>query len=323
MPTKPLILIVDDIKPAAQKAPWMVHLLAIFMSLLSVTRCNAQEKTTSEEPDYRPRVEVQHADFAAARAQFKTQIRRSGPPPAQWEDVVIPQGAKEVTYPSGPLRLRAWLSQPADSGKKSPAILYLHSGFDFYAENWSFVQPFRNAGYIVMLPTLRGENGQHGQFTMYFDEVSDVINAAEYLRNLPTVDPDRLFVAGYSVGGTLTMLAAELYPHFRAAASMSGTADVATYLKYAKGAAYNAPFDPTDSQEALMRSALAWAESLKCPIRLFYGTKETYFAIATPAMANAAKAHGLDAEAIAVEGDHGSNAGRSLTLALQFFQQFN
>jgi len=40
-------------------------------------------------------------------------------------------------------------------------------------------------------------------------------------------------------------------------------------------------------------------------------------------MANAAKAHGLDAEAMAVEGDHGSNADKSLTLALQFFQQFN
>jgi dipeptidyl aminopeptidase/acylaminoacyl peptidase len=157
---------------------------------------------------------------------------------------------------------------------------------------------------------------------VYFDEVSDVINAAEYLRNLPAVDPDHLFVAGYSVGGALTMLAAELCPHFRAAASMSGTAAVATDLKYAKGAAYNAPFDASDSQEALMRSTLAWAESLKCPFRLFYGTKETYFAIATASRANAAKAHSLDAEAIAVEGDHGSNADQPLALALQFFQQF-
>ncbi len=297
--------------------------LAISIVLLSVPRRPAQEKTGAEQPDYRPRVEVQHRDFAAARANFKTQIRRGGPSPTQWEDSIVPAGVTEVTYASGPLRLKAWLSQSRDSAKKSPAILYLHAGFDFYAENWTFVQPFRDAGYIVMLPTLRGENGQHGVFTMYYDEVSDVINAAEYLRNLPAVDPDRIFVAGYSVGGTLTMLASELYPHFRAAASMSGTADVATYLKYAKGASYNAPFDPADSQEALMRSALAWTESLKCPIRLFYGTQETYFAIATPAMATAAKAHGLDAEAVAVEGDHGSNADKSLALTLQFFQKFH
>ena len=71
-----------------------------------------------------------------------------------------------------------------------------------------------------------------------------------------------------------------------------------------------------------MRSPLAWAESIKCPIRLFYGTKETYFAVATPAMAMAAKEHGIDAEAVAVEGDHGSNGDKSVILALQFFQQF-
>ncbi len=98
-----------------------------------------------------------------------------------------------------------------------------------------FRAALRDAGYIVTLPTVRGENGQHGVFTMYYDEVSDVIKAAEYLKSLPTVDGNRLFVAGYSVGGTLTMLSSELYPHFRAAASISGTADLATYLPYAKG----------------------------------------------------------------------------------------
>jgi hypothetical protein len=40
-------------------------------------------------------------------------------------------------------------------------------------------------------------------------------------------------------------------------------------------------------------------------------------------VANAAKAHGLAAEAIAVEGNHRANADNSLTLALQLFQQFN
>ena len=300
-----------------------IRLLLILVAFFSASQCSAQEKTGPAEPDYRPRVEVQHRDFAAARSNFKTQIRRRGPPPTQWEDVVTPPGATEFFYSSGELCLKAWLSRLPDSGKKSPAVLFLHGGFDFYSDIWNFVQPFRDAGYIVMLPTVRGENGQHGVFTMYFDEITDVINAAEYLRNLPAVDPNRVFVAGYSVGGTLTMLAAELYPHFRAAASISGTGDLATYLKYAKGAAYNAPFDPDDSQEVLMRSALAWAESLKCPLRLFYGTQEAYFAIATPAMAAAARGHGVDAEAVAVEGDHGSNAERSVTLAVQFFRLFN
>ena len=60
-----------------------------------------------------------------------------------------------------------------------------------------------------------------GNFTMFYDEVEDVISAAEYLRTQPYVDQRRLYVAGASTGGTLTMLAALAYPHFRAAASLS------------------------------------------------------------------------------------------------------
>jgi dipeptidyl aminopeptidase/acylaminoacyl peptidase len=290
--------------------------------LTFVALSQAQDKNVGPEPDYRPRVEVQHSDFATARANFKTQLRRFGPAPTEWQDAVVPPEASEITYPSGSLRLRAWLSLPVDATKKHPAVLYLHSGFDFSKESWDLVRPFREAGYVVMLPTMRGENGQHGVFTMYYDEVSDTISAADYLRNLPQVDSKRLFVTGYSVGGTLTMLASELYPHFRAAASISGTPDVATYLKYAGRAPYNAPFDPADPREALIRSPLAWAESIKCPIRLYYGTEEDYFAIATPAMALVAKTKGIDAEALAVKGDHGSIGDTSIALALAFFQRF-
>jgi dipeptidyl aminopeptidase/acylaminoacyl peptidase len=175
------------------------HIPAIaVVAFLIAPHSKAQEKT---EPDYRLRIEVQHRDFTAARANFKTQIRRNGPPPAQWDDVVTPADAVEVTYPSGPLHLKAWLSRSPDSTKKSPAVLFLHAGFDFYADLWGSVKPLRDAGYIVMLPAVRGENGQHGVFTMYYDEVSDVINAAEYLRSLPAVDSNRVFVTGYSVGG--------------------------------------------------------------------------------------------------------------------------
>jgi dipeptidyl aminopeptidase/acylaminoacyl peptidase len=295
--------------------------VVILLVLFHPFHAGAQDKPSTEGPDYRARVEVQHNDFAIARGIFKTQLRRIGPAPTEWGDMTVPAGASAVIYPSGLLRLKAWLSLPADA-RKHPAVLFLHSGFDLSEDSWNLVRPFREAGYIVMLPTMRGENGQHGVFTLYYDEVSDVMNAADYLRNLPQVDPNRLFVIGYSVGGTLTMLASELYPHFRAAASISGTPDVATYLKYAGRAPYNAPFDPADAREALIRSPLAWAESLKCPIRMYYGTDEDYFATVTPAMAAAAKTKGIDVEALAVKGDHGSIADASIALALAFFQQF-
>jgi dipeptidyl aminopeptidase/acylaminoacyl peptidase len=84
-----------------------------------------------------------------------------------------------------------------------------------------------------MLPNRRGENGQPGNFTMFYDEVEDVISAAVYLRTQPYVDQRRLYVAGASTGGTLTMLAALACPHFRAGASLSGSPDAVGYTKHA------------------------------------------------------------------------------------------
>lgn len=212
------------------------------------------------------------------------------------------------------------MSRPDDKSKHQ-AVLFLHPGFDLWPDVWEFAAPLRDAGYIVMIPTTRGENGQHGVFTMYLDEVSDVLNAADYLRSQPDVDPEHVFVAGYSVGGTLTMLAAEIYNHFRAAASISGTPDLGPYLKYARGAKENAPFDFTDPREIQIRSALAYAASIKCPIRLYYGIKEEYFTVSAPLTAKIAKQSGIDAKAVAVDGDHGSSAEQSLRLAIEFFKE--
>jgi dienelactone hydrolase len=290
------------------------------LTLLVSIATNAQ--TSPPVPDYRPVVEVQHEDMGEARSHFKTKILRKGPPPTEWEDLAAPAGATQIEFPSGPLLLKAWInSPPANDKVKHPAVLFLHSAFDLGTDHWKVAQPFRDAGYIVMVPTVRGENGQHGIFTMYYDEVNDVINAAEYLRAQPYIDADHLYVAGHSVGGTLAMLAAEIYKHFRAVASISGSTDQAAYVKYARLARENAPFDLTDPKEIQLRSPLAYAASFKCPIRIYYGTQEEYYAFAAPRTAEIAKEHGVDAQAIAVNGDHNDNLPESIKLAIDFFRQ--
>ena len=302
----------------------MVHLkrlcaaALIFLCLLGGI-CLAQSGPPSS-PDYRVSVEVQAESLADARAHFKSKIIRQGPPPAEWPNLQTPKGATEVVYPSGQLQLKAWINIPSDSSKHE-AVLFLHPGFALWPDEWDFTKPLRDAGYIVMMPTTRGENGQHGVFTMYYDEVSDVISAAEYLRARPEVDTKHLYIAGYSVGGTLTMLASEIYGQFRAAASISGTPDLGPYLKYARGAKENAPFDVSDPKEVQIRSAVAYAAGIKCPIRIYYGTEEDYFAIAAPRTAEIARHGGIDAEAVAISGNHGSSADAALRLAILFFQK--
>src|SRR5439155_24683075 len=135
------------------------------------------------------------------------------------------------------------------------------------------------------------ENGLPGHYSMFYNEVNDVLAAAEVLAKRPNVDANRMYVAGHSVGGTLAMLSAMTSNRFRAAASFSGSPDQA---KWSRGQVI--PFDPKDQREMQMRSPLAFARSFKCPARLYYGEEEFLFASSTKKTAQLAKAAGLDVE---------------------------
>src|SRR5271155_276168 len=138
-------------------------------------------------PAASPGMELQADDYAAARSRFQTKLISQGPPPQQWQPVRPTDGVTEVEYPSGSLRLKAWLSRTPPGAKDQPAVLFLHGGFAFGEDDWEMAKPFRTAGYVVMMPILRGENGQPGSFSMFYNEVDDVVAAGGYLAKLPAV----------------------------------------------------------------------------------------------------------------------------------------
>jgi dienelactone hydrolase len=159
---------------------------------------------------------------------------------------------------------------------------------------------------------------------MFYDEVDDVISAAEYLRKQAFVDDKKIYVAGSSTGGTLTMLAALNYPHFRAAASFSGSPDAVGYTRHAVaiGDWSDIPFDYRNAEELQLRSARVYAASFKCPAqRLYYGTEEKHFAFSTQPTAELARQHGLDVQAIAAAGGHSSAKASEIGMAIKFFHQ--
>jgi dipeptidyl aminopeptidase/acylaminoacyl peptidase len=206
---------------------------------------------------------------------------------------------------------------PADVNRKHPCVLFLHGGFAFDKDDWELSQPYRDAGYVVLTPILRGENGQPGSFTLWYDEVDDVLAAAKYLSEQPYVDAHRMYIAGSSAGGTLALLAAEASNRFRRAASFSASPDQVVLAKYAKA---DLPFDKTDSRELQMRSPLAYARSFKCPVRVYYATKDHYV-LTSQRMAALAKERDLDVEAVRVEGDHGSIVPVGIKQSIAFFQK--
>jgi len=260
----------------------------------------------------------QTEDFVEARKKFRTKLLKSGPAPQSWDKESPPPGVQEIEYRSGNLRLKAWIDQPKQPAMRKPAVLYLHGGFAFGEEDWDQAQPFRDAGFIVMTPILRGENGQPGNYTMFYDEVDDVIAAADFLAARPDVDANRIYVAGHSAGGTLTLLAAMASRRFRAAASFSGSTDQKSFVR---GQEELMPFDPNDIREFQMRSPLAYPRSFKCPVRMYYGDEEILFDAATQKTAELANAAGLDVEAVEVPGDHFTSVDEAIRQAVAFFKQ--
>ena len=207
-----------------------------------------------------------HEDYALARQRFQTQLLERGPAPDEAQPITAPPGARQIRYRSGALDLIAWISNASGRSVLQPAVLFLHGGNALWQGHWDLARPYVEAGFIAMMPALRGENGLPGSFSGFYDETADVLAAAEILRAQPGVDPARLFLAGHSVGGTLTLLAAMSTSLFRAAASFSGNPDAwAFFRRFPEDIRFNA----ADALEFDMRSAACFAESFKCPCCCF------------------------------------------------------
>ena len=259
-------------------------------------------------------------DHAVARKNFQTKLIKKGPAPQDFVTPVAPDDVDEVEFTSGALTLRAWITaHPGEMRVRKPAVLFLHGGFAFDESDWDAAEPFAKAGFVVMVPQLRGENGQPGDYSMFFDEVDDVLAAAKFLAQQPHVDPNRIYVAGHSVGGTLAMLAAMSSPMFKGCASFSGSPD---QPKWADGQpAEFVPFDPEDTEEFRLRSPLAFPGSFKCPARLYYGDDEFFFKFSTDELAEKARAAGRDVVAEEVPGDHTDMLESAIPRAIQFFNR--
>ena len=214
------------------------------------------------------------ASLAEARKGFRTRLIRqvsehdpAPQPPAELFRLV------RYESPAGPLA--AYVSPPPADGAKHPAILWIVGGFDngigssswepAPAENDQSASAFREAGLVMMFPSLRGGNDNPGVKEGFFGEVDDVLAAAEFLAKQEGVDPARIYLGGHSTGGTLALLAAESTDRFRATFSFGPADDVAGY------GPEDLPFDLSDRREVELRAPVRWLAGLRTPTFVFEG----------------------------------------------------
>jgi len=290
-------------------------ILIIAMAFLCAKIATAQ----NDDGTITPLVQIQNEDYKAARENFKTKLTLTGRAPSKWDTLKIPADAQEVKFLSNIDTLKAWMNIPNDKNTKHAAVIFLHGGFSFGEEDWTMTQMYRDSGYIVFSPMLRGENGQQGTFSLFYNETDDVLASIKYLQSLSFINNERIFLSGHSVGGTIVMLTAMLTTEIKAAASFSGSPDQMIYCKYGIPAKI-IPFDTMDIREFEMRSPLSYASSFKSPVRLYYGSDEPHFKLATEKTAMYAKEDNLNVEAVQVEGNHMSAIPEEIKRSIEFFR---
>ncbi len=182
-------------------------------------------------------------------------------------------------YESAGRTLAAFITPSLKDGRKYPAVIWLTGGDtntlgDFWVRGApgrdESAQALREAGLVVMFPTLRGGNTNPGTKELGMGEVDDVLAAAEHLARQPYVDPAQIYLGGHSTGGTLALLVAQRSPRFAAVLALGPVADVRDYgPSYGDGIDWRGLLHADD--EVKLRSPGHWMRSLRSTTYLIEG----------------------------------------------------
>lgn len=203
------------------------------------------------------------------KAESMMQVALPVPPPRLFE---------AVRYNSNGMSLAAFVTPDPTDQQKHPAIVWLTGGeSNTLAEFWrkgskqndQTASPYRDAGVIMMFPTLRGGNDNTGNIEVNYGEVNDVIAAAKYLATLPYVDSSRIYLGGHSTGGTLALLVSEVvsssHPDLFKGVISFGATQETMFLQ-------EMSFDEGDKQrETDLRAPANWTQDIKVPTWIIEG----------------------------------------------------
>lgn len=179
-----------------------------------------------------------------------------------------------VSYPAPNGKTSAYITPNAGGTERRPAMVWISGGDtalgDFWTpqprENDQTAAAFREAGFVVFYPSLRGLNANPGQIEGFYGEVDDLVAATAWLKSQPGVDPERVFLGGHSTGGTLVLLAAEFSDLWKGVFAFGPVRDPQNY-----GGTAPIPIATNDVEGAALRRPGDWLSSVKSPLYVLEG----------------------------------------------------
>lgn len=253
-------------------------------------------------PPGAPAVAADTRPWLQRRAALQTRLIKRGKAPQQFENEPLPPNVTQATFPSGALQLKAWVSKPPGV-TKAPALVFFHGGFAFGMDDLQACKPFMDAGYVVVAPATRGENGNPGDFELFFGEIDDAKAICKWAAQQPYIDPGRIYTFGHSVGGGISAVLSLMDDvPIRHGGSSGGLYDVSTFQQWRD----ITPFDTSNPEEARLRILVGNVASMQRPHYAYLGTSDIAFhAAELTAKGEAPGASKLTTER--VPGDHFSS----------------
>ncbi|WP_373520114.1 alpha/beta hydrolase family protein [Aquiflexum sp.] len=156
--------------------------------------------------------------------------------------IAVPKDSLSVQFESDDALLKGKLILPHVKNKKVPAIIFLigSGGNSSYSKDYKhfleffFEEPFENDEVAFLYFDKRGVGESEGVWYKadFEQRARDAMHAAEFLKTVPQIDQEKIYVVGHSQGGWIVQICLSEYPDFFAGGvSMAGpTFDVKKQL---------------------------------------------------------------------------------------------
>jgi predicted esterase len=223
--------------------------------------------------------------FARFDGAVVTDLTYGGSGLERWSEEV--QGIADVRIPSsidGYEQPALWLAHDRDEPR--PLLVVLHSWSVDYQQHMGipYARWAAEQGWAMIHPDFRGI-ADRVEATGSDQTVQDVLDAIDWAADHAAIDPDRVFVTGFSGGGMMSLVMAGRHPdRFAGVVAWVPIYDLVEWYRYAPGWAYardiedscggNPLTEPEAGEECRRRSPSSYLEAAReagLPVYLGHG----------------------------------------------------